>query len=67
MTRPKDGQFYATRTLLGGTPDRNRRTIYCWPSDEPVCVLNPHMEEWTNVHEAWLAIMLDALNTKRTC
>ena len=73
MTLPKDGQFYATATLLGSaefdkdgnlirTTDRNRRTVYRWPDFKPVLHMNYHMDEWSKIDEARLQIILTALN-----
>lgn len=63
--RPVDGEFYSTKTLLSCDPDINRRTIRCWPSDDPVCTMNDRMRPWTAVDEKRLRIMLDALNKAR--
>lgn len=64
MIEVKDGIFYATQTLLGCEPgrDRNRRYVYCWPSDAPVLVMNEWMNEWTSEHQRRLNIILKALN-----
>jgi hypothetical protein len=62
---PNDGQFYATSTMLGCVPgeDKNRRYVYCWPSDEPVLVMNKHMERWGKRDEEHLQVVLLALNS----
>jgi hypothetical protein len=62
---PNDGQFYATSTMLGCVPgeDKNRRYVYCWPSDEPVLVMNKHMERWGKRDEERLQVVLLALNS----
>jgi hypothetical protein len=59
---PRDGTYYVTATLLGGEPDRNRRTIYCWPSDTPVCVFNHEMRAWTDQDDLHVRICLNALS-----
>jgi hypothetical protein len=63
---PKDGQYYSTKTLLGCEPGecRNKRFVYCWPSDKPVLVMNDRMDIWTAVDEGRLQIILDALNAE---
>lgn len=59
-THPRYG---ASRTLLGGYPDVNRRTIVdSWNEFETVAEFNPQMDVWTREHERVLNICLDALN-----
>ena len=72
MALPKDGEYYAAHTLLGSVEigldgktrerDINRRTIYCWPSDRPVLVLNADFKEWTPENEADLRRRLAEMN-----
>jgi hypothetical protein len=64
MRAPKDGDFYACKTLLGCLPgqDRNKRFVYCWPSDLPVLVMNDSMGLWTKSDEDRLQAVLLALN-----
>ena len=59
---PKAGVYYATSTLLGGKPDRNRRYVYRWPSEKPVLVMNQDMYPWTARDALHLGIILTALN-----
>lgn len=59
---PGDGVYYATKTLLGCAPDRNRRHVYRWPSDKPVLVMNQDMRPWTKRDALHLNIILTALN-----
>lgn len=63
--------YYVSRTLLGGIPDRNRRTIYegllkedgkpDFRTERPVCVVNQDMHPWDATHERHLRLMLHAL------
>lgn len=57
----KDGDYYVTRTLLGGAPDRNRRYVYRWPNDKPVLCMNYEMQPWLKDDESRLLCVLDAL------
>lgn len=60
---PRHPRYGVTRTLLGGEPDVNRRTIVdSWNGFEDVLVINQHMDTWTPYHEHALKLCLDALN-----
>ena len=61
---PKDGEYFAMKTLLGCAPgeDRNRRSVYRWPEAEPVLTMNDRMRHWTDLDELRLEIILEALN-----
>jgi len=56
--------YYATQTLLDCTGERdvNRRTIWRWGRDKPVCVFNQEMGEWTVEDAKLLKLVLQALN-----
>jgi hypothetical protein len=57
-----DGVYYATQTLLGGAPDRNRRQVYQWPNDRVILTMNYEMRPW-GVEDAYrLGCILKALN-----
>lgn len=59
-THPRYG---VARTLLGGPPDVNRRSIFdSWNHCETVAEFNPQMDRWTKEHERVLNICLEALN-----
>jgi hypothetical protein len=62
--RMKIGTYFATKTLLGGGPDINKRIIHRFPKMEVICVLNPHMDEWTEKDEQRLQVILNALNAE---
>ena len=61
---PRDGVFYVMRTLLACDPgqDRNKRFVYCWPSDVPVLVMNDEMRIWGKEDDVRLSIIVTALN-----
>jgi hypothetical protein len=61
---PKDGEYFAMKTLLGCAPgeDRNRRSVYRWPEAEPIFTMNDRMRHWTDLDELRLEIILEALN-----
>ena len=52
--------YYAVKTLLGGKPDVNRRTI-CNQKGDDVCVFNQDMRPWTAEDARLLQICLKAL------
>jgi hypothetical protein len=52
--------YYVMSTLLAGG-DTNRRTIYRGSDNEPVCVFNQRMRDWTVGDERLLNICLSAL------
>lgn len=54
--------FYCTQTLLGGVPDRNRRTIYAEDTGVAVKTYNYDMKPWTWEMEADMDRELKALN-----
>jgi hypothetical protein len=52
--------YFVLQTLLGGKPDRNRRTIHAsW--DREVCTFNYGMAPWTERDEIELNACLNAL------
>lgn len=63
--------YYVSRTLLGGDPDCNRRTVYeadlgpsgkaDFSNERPVCVLNADRTWWSANNERWLNIIVAAL------
>jgi len=53
--------FYYAQTLLGGTPDVNRRTIYAWDTQIPVKTFNYDMRPWTTEMQNELERELEAL------
>lgn len=59
----KFGPWVAMKTLLGGQPDCNRRTIYHVLSNERGGVFNAEMREWTPELESALAERLELLNS----
>jgi len=63
----KRSGYYSTRTLLGGEPDVNRRAIWKWGEDRPVCVFNQEMEPWTGDDELRLRLILRVLNEDFGC
>ena len=54
--------FYATKTLLGGKPDVNRRTIWAHDTDTEVKTFNRDMRPWTPEMQRELEAELAALN-----
>lgn len=76
MSLPKDGEYYATHTLLGSTEilpdgstrsrDINRRYIYRWPDSKTLFAFNVDFQEWTAEDEKKLQAKLDELNGKTT-
>lgn len=54
-------RYYVCRTLLGGEPDVNRRTIYDGRTQNPVCVFNQDMSPWTSEDDRRLKVVLEAL------
>jgi|HubBroStandDraft_3_1064219.scaffolds.fasta_scaffold1075630_2 hypothetical protein len=54
--------FYCTRTLLGGTPDINRRAIYAEDTELRVMVFNEDLKPWTPEMQAAVDRELKALN-----
>lgn len=57
--------YYVTRTLLGGTPDVNRRIIYDAKTHQPIWCLIPKQEGWSADDEAALQAELQRLNDPR--
>jgi hypothetical protein len=57
-------RFYATKTLLGGEPDVNRRQIYDYahPCGRAVETWNQEMNPWTEADERRLDARLAILN-----
>lgn len=57
-------RFYATRTLIGGEPDVNRRHIYdhAKPCASPVEIWNADLKPWTAEDEKRLDARLAELN-----
>lgn len=64
MVVPKDGTYYATKTALACDPDTNTRFVYCWPSDYPVAIFNPHRDPWEAEDELDLEFFLQRLNNR---
>jgi hypothetical protein len=62
MTAPKDGTFYACKTLLACEPDTNTRHVYRWPSDKVILTMNPYRRVWTEEDSSILDFILDRLN-----
>jgi hypothetical protein len=63
MGRLRYPRYGVVRTLLGGEPDVNRRTILdSWNDYCDVLVINQNMSTWTPYHEDVLRLCLDALN-----
>lgn len=60
---PKWPKYFPMKTLLGSTPDVNRRKVY-WreEEDKPVLVMNEEMRPWTVRDQKRLEIILKALN-----
>ncbi len=54
-------RYYVTRTLQGGAPDTNRRTIYR-RDDSIVAEFNRGRLPWTAEMQAELSVMLAALD-----
>jgi hypothetical protein len=54
--------FYCTRTLLGGLPDVNRRTIYAYDTEIPMKTFNAEMRPWTAEMQTQVDAELKALN-----
>jgi len=63
---PKAGEYYSTRTLIGGDPDCNERRIYRWPSDKKLITIWPSGVDlaWTRDDQWRLTVILEALNAK---
>lgn len=64
MRQPKSAKippWYVTRTLLGGDPDMNRRTIY--HNDIPIATFNERMDEWHQADNRALNSLCNYLNT----
>jgi hypothetical protein len=59
MVQPR---YVATRTLLGGEPDVNRRIIRDRETGREVCVFNQGMDTWSAEDERLLEIVVTALN-----
>ena len=62
IKRPRHSSFYVAKTLLGGEPDCNRRTIYAIDTEMPIRTFNQEMETWTPAMQAELERELKALN-----
>lgn len=63
--KPKPGQFGSSRTLLGGEPDVNRRSLLRYKADEDFVKLvtfNEKMREWTPEQNRLLIVAIEALN-----
>lgn len=56
------GPYIALRTLMGGDPDCNRRTIYNILTENRVSVFNDGMEVWTAEMQSALDAALKKLN-----
>ena len=56
------GPFALSKTLLGGQPDRNRRTIWNMETMEQVEVLNAEMAEWPHGHDLILQQRVKDMN-----
>lgn len=54
--------FYYVKTLLGGVPDVNRRTIYADDTQIAVRTYNYEMKPWTPEMQKELEAELKALN-----
>lgn len=58
----KHGPYIAMKTLMGGQPDCNRRTIYNILTGEKLETYNQQMRDWTPEFEAALTDRLKVLN-----
>lgn len=45
--RPRRPPFYVTKTLLGGFPDINRRSVYAEDTNLVIKTFNADMKPWT--------------------
>jgi hypothetical protein len=62
LTALRKPRYWVARTLLGGEPDVNRRTIIdSWNQYEDVVTFNQEMDEWTRKYDATLRLVLAAL------
>jgi hypothetical protein len=52
--------YFVMKTLLGGSPDINRRIIYA-SYDRPVCTFNYEMHPWTERDEIEVEACVEAL------
>lgn len=57
-------KYIVSKTLLASTPDINKRIIRRTSDMEEICILNPHMKEWTSGDEVMMQNILDALNAE---
>ncbi len=56
--------YYVTATMIGGTPDKNRRAVRRWPDDEIMRVFNERFEEWTPEMQRELDAYMAELNRR---
>lgn len=66
--------YFVSKTLLGSTPDRNRRRIVeaeagpdgkpVFSTEKTVCVINDTMEPWTADHMRWQEAILQGLRDR---
>ena len=65
--------YYVSKTLIGGG-DINRRTVIeadagadgkpVFSTEKIVCIINPHMADWTYDHMRWQDTILAALRER---
>jgi hypothetical protein len=62
----ENGEIYVGVTLFGGQPDCNRRMVYRWPDDVPICTMNFWMRPWTANEESDLKVIVEALKARHS-